>query len=140
MSGAFFQGWCVCRARLHRLDHTPHHQTHSISAATMAAAETGDAILLAAAPWFAADHVTTSAEFYASEGDAVATCDWCSVDTGIGRVGCDRCGCAVYCGARCAAAARAVHAANCARLALLARRDNALRPVCAAAPPMFVYE
>ena len=115
------------------LTHTP-LTPYSIIAATEAATEASDANLLAAAPWFAAGHVP------AAMGDAVATCDWCSRDAGAARAGCDRCSCAMYCGIRCAAAAKALHTRNCARLALLARTGNALRSVADLAPPMFEFD
>jgi hypothetical protein len=82
------------------------------------AGQLSDDELLAAAPWFHADHVLSMAP-------PPHPCDWCGKDGGsaaAGWPGCVACGCAGYCGAACAAEAAPHHARNCWKLKLLSKR------------------
>lgn len=107
----------------------------SVIGTVNAGLEAGDAILTAATPWFAADHIVATV----GSSKDVAACDWCGASLGAARTGCSGCGCAAYCKASCAAEAETVHNRNCARLAFLSR-GNAQRFVPADASPMFDFD
>ncbi|KIZ02130.1 hypothetical protein MNEG_5828 [Monoraphidium neglectum] len=120
-----------------------------LEAMDRAAEAVGPGALLAAAPWFHADHLlgaggAAGAAAAAAEGPADKECDWCGEEapTGVqssGGLECASCGCARYCSQGCAARAAPLHARNCWQLRLLSAKGVVLRARFDPERPAFDY-
>ncbi|KIY93733.1 hypothetical protein MNEG_14230, partial [Monoraphidium neglectum] len=120
-----------------------------LEAIDRAAEAVGPGALLAAAPWFHADHLlgggrTAGAAAAAAQPPAAKECDWCAEEalTGGqsgGGLECASCGCARYCSQACAARASPLHARNCWRLRLLSAKGAVLRARFDPERPEFYY-